>query len=198
MANSEFWPPEKYHEAELSTHLIEAGSLFYRIYDASRPIEQAVHYGTYASNRFDDPNQEVGVCYLGTSLGAAIVETVLHSQPQMNFVPIGVLESKAVVEVIFEQDLHLVSYNGNDLKRNSTTSEIFTCQHEYSQKWAEAIIENRAEYPGVFYPCRHNNTYYSVAIFEGRAPIKKITPIKLLSELNETYQILIDHDVGVS
>ena len=193
---SNFLPPEDYQDRDLSTKKIKAGETFYRCYDTQRPIEQAMFFGTTLGNRYDDPEQKVGVCYIGTSLTAAIVETILHSRSGINAVSENELRLKALAEITFTHDIELVWFSGTNLKKNQTTANIYTCPHPESQQWAGKIMQNPRNYAGILFPCSHNDQARSVSLFEGRAQISEVVSAGTLDEIDETYEILLSHGVG--
>ena len=134
---------------------------------------------------------------MGKRFAAALVETLLHSSPEVDAIPIDDLKVIAVAELSFERDLELVKFSGPELKRNHTTAEIFTCPHSESQLWASDIIDNPRDYAGIYYPCRHNSDVHALALFDGRTGDIVVNPLGTLDALDETYEVLGRHGVGV-
>jgi hypothetical protein len=77
-------PPKDYHRQSLDCVVIPKNTPLFRCYDAHRDLEGAVFFGKTQENRFDDIIAKNGVLYLGTSLWACLVETLLHNNAKEN------------------------------------------------------------------------------------------------------------------
>jgi len=138
----------------------------------------------------------LGVMYLGVSMNASIVETVLHGKAVQSAISLDDLVSRGMAVMTFEDDLTFVNYNGVGLSRNLTTSEVFTCQHTESRAWSAEIMANGNQ-DGIYYPCRHNNQEYSAVLFDGRTIVSQISSMGRLDEIDKVFEILDDHHVAV-
>ena len=159
-------PPNNYHLKSLDCVIIPKNTPLFRCYDSDRDLEQAVFFGKTKENRFDDIIAQNGVLYLGTTLWACLVETLLHNNAKAKSLGKSFLEKKSLAILQFKKDLTLVNYNGVGLVRNDVEGFIFTCEHNISQLWASSIMNNENHYSGIYFPCNHNNECYSVALFE--------------------------------
>ncbi|MCF6317668.1 MAG: hypothetical protein L3J83_00055 [Proteobacteria bacterium] len=104
--------------------------------------------------------------YIGKTMEASFTEKILHGGMNIDVVSKSKLKTISVIEICFKHDLTLVNFNSAGLTKNNVNSFIFSCSHEISRNWATSIINNIHSYDGIFYPCNHDNQYYSIALFD--------------------------------
>jgi hypothetical protein len=170
--------------ASLVTQTLDPATLF-RVssYDSGEPF-----FGTFDSNRFDDPNptpaNRYGTCYLGTSLAVALAETLLHDlEPVAGefIVPVGVLAARYVLR--FQgQPLVLADLTGAALKRLGGHAELSgTSSYKKTKRWSAAIHAHPNNVDGFIYMSRHKNDEKAVVLFDrARAKLTMIGADSLL------------------
>ncbi len=184
--------------------------LLYRIYPMKYAHDNALFFGKTKGNRFDDPAQDVGVCYLALTFEGALVETLLHGQ-QDSYIPLdppsdtlfqipySELEARALAISRINKPLKLVKLYGDGLLQNGVDSSISSCSHSLSQEWAGTFINHPDNPDGIIYRCKHNDDEKSVALFE-RAKHKISLPTNerdSLDSYEKTWDIFEKFRVGV-
>ena len=190
-------PPSNYTKRKLDTITIEKNTPLYRCYS---PQWDPIYFGLDDCNRFNDANNQVGVMYIGKSVEAALTETLLHGRMELDFITVEKLNQLSMVEIVFDHDIQLVNFNASGLKKNNVDSSIFSGEHFISRKWASAIINNVHNYNGIYYPCKHDNQYYSIALFDRDSISFSVADLGSLygTVLNDFVDdFLFDHGVGV-
>ena len=161
--------------ASLVTQSVDPATLF-RVssYNTGEPF-----FGTFDSNRFDDPNptpaSRYGTCYLGTSLAVALAETLLHDlEPVAGefIVPVDTLAARYVLR--FQgQPLIVADLTGAALKRLGGHAELSgTSSYKKTKRWSAAIHAHADQVDGFLYMSRHKNDEKAVVLFDrGRAKL---------------------------
>jgi hypothetical protein len=117
-------------------------------------------------HRFDDPAGQFGVCYLGTSLEVCFAETFLRNPP-VRIVAIGDLATRSVATIELRRDLLLVPLHGSKLAWVGVTAEVASgSDYTLSQQWSHALWEHKSAPDGILYRPRHEDSVFSVAIFD--------------------------------
>jgi len=165
-------PPDNYSEIKLSTIKINKGDVLYHCFSSLRGFDKAVFFAIddpkkkIYSGRFGDNDNLEGVCYFGSSMDVALVETLL----QKNRVQCGVaekdLELSCLMSASANRDLNLINLSGVGLHKNLVTAEITSCPHEISRLYSTKILRNKYLYDGIYWKSRLNNDHYCIALFE--------------------------------
>ena len=119
------------------------------------------YFGTSAGNRFDDPNQIFGTCYVGFDLATAVAETVLHDEMpvQGRFgVSKSDFEGRHLVRFPSGALLEVANFTDASLKTivgNSSISTVFP--YDLPQVWSEAVHTHRKKVDGIIYVSRQLN-----------------------------------------
>jgi hypothetical protein len=211
-------PHADYAKIPLCCEALSEG-LLYRIYSMKFLHENALFFGKTKGNRFDDPAQTIGVCYLALTFEGALVETLLHGQ-QDSYIPLdppsdtlfqipySELDARALAISRINEPLKLVKLYGDGLLQNVVDSSISSyvdpssidsCAYAMTQEWAGAFINHPDKPDGIIYRCKHNDDEKSVALFE-RATHKISLPINerdSLDSYEKTWEIFEKFKVGV-
>lgn len=140
----------------------------YRITRVAHP--NPAYYGRGRTFRFDAPDGSYGVCYFGTTLAAAFMETVplalvprsgdrLVESADLNTRYASLASSTQPLELAFFADDGL-ALNGIDLRVTGGDD------YNLSQRWSLAIHTYHPLVDGILYASRHHNGLYCVALFE--------------------------------
>ncbi|MGV3634418.1 MAG: RES family NAD+ phosphorylase [Pseudorhodoplanes sp.] len=155
-------PPADFASREPPLETIPDGARLTRIH---RSDLGPLFFGSTGGNRFDDPAQSYGVCYLSTTLEGAFAETCLRSVGA-RFVALTFLEARSFSEIEVTAPLHLVSLHGPGLAQIGATGAVTSGPHVVAQQWSRAIHDHPAAPDGIAYRSNHDNGEICVALFE--------------------------------
>lgn len=121
-------------------------------------------------SRFDAPNGEFGVCYLGTSLDCCFLEVFAPERDPRSghhLIAATRLQEQYAAGARVTRPMRLAYLAEDGLARLGIDQRI-TGGDDYriSQRWAAAIHRHASGVDGVFYATRHHNQLYAVALFE--------------------------------
>lgn len=143
------------------------GTVFFRICDVRYP--DPAYFGRTLAYRFDAPDRSYGVCYFGTTLACCLLETVPlgHRRSLTRFIQDNVLRQRYAAYATVRRDLRLAWLADAGLVQNGADTRV-TGGDSYtlSRRWSKAFHDHTAQLDGILYPSRHENTLYSVALFE--------------------------------
>ena len=129
------------------------------------------YFGRGPVFRFDAPDSSFGVCYLGTSLDCCMVEAVTPrlqtlSAPHFIVTRRQLASYYAAITTVTRR-LRL-AYLADDGLVQLGIDQRHTGGDDYdlSGAWSLAIHNHDLAVDGIFYPSRHHNRLYSVALFE--------------------------------
>lgn len=176
--------------------------------------DEPLYYGCDGTNRYDDPDRNYGVLYLGRNLPTALMESVFHkhqwdrdarrsiahAEVQSRLVrAVGVLEELRLADLTAEGVM--ASYFGLNLGQLASRDYTYT-QQVSGQVHALRGDDGLPRFDGVLYPSRNNYPATSIAL-SGRAKtkIKVIEDIDLVDHMGwpdfvANYRIGIEPDPG--
>lgn len=151
---------------------IDAGTELYRLTRLQFP--DPAYFGRGMLFRFDAPDRSYGVCYLGTSLSCCLLEVCTPTYRATERPPLIIMRDQltsyyaAIATVV--QPLRL-AYLADDGLVQLGIDQRHTGGDDYdlSGAWSLAIHTHTAAVDGIFYPARHHNGFYSVALFDRAA-----------------------------
>jgi hypothetical protein len=149
-----------------------AGTSLYRICRLSHP--DPAYFGLGPRARFDAPDASYGVCYLGTSLACAFLETLpydMRADPDGNmYIAKRDVAQRYAALAQTTAPMRLAHLANNGLARLGI-DQRHTGGDDYdlSGAWSCAIQQHRSLPHGIFYPSRHHNGLYCVALFDRAA-----------------------------
>ncbi len=148
---------------------VDAGVTLYRFTRLQFP--DPAYFGRGPLFRFDAPDHSFGVCYLGTSLDCYLLEvlTPIYRAATTPHVIVhrAQLASYYAARATLTRPLRL-AYLADDGLARLGIDQRHTGGDDYdlSGAWALSIHAHDDAPDGIFYPSRHHNGLYSVALFE--------------------------------
>jgi hypothetical protein len=150
----------------LPVDVVPAGTPLFRIHRIDRgPIFFGPGPGVAATYRFDSPTGRFGVLYVGLSLAASVVETLLRN-PSRRMVAYSELAQRASCQVTSERDLRVVRLYGTGLQAVGCDNAISTGPYDVCGAWADALWARPDRPDGIAYQSRHDSGEICVALFE--------------------------------
>jgi hypothetical protein len=149
----------------------------YRIH---RSTHEPIFFGPptrVPESRFDDPDGQFKVCYLGMQWEAALVETLLRNPQSRTLSWRDDIEVRSLARIEILRSLRVVELDGDGLRAVGATLEVLgTRDYTLSTAWARALWSHPDEPDGIYYACRHDNRTTAIALFD-RAQ-KAIAPLQ--------------------
>lgn len=197
----------------LPTVAIDAGELLHHVSRVTYR-NSPLHFGRRATNRYDAPDRDYGVLYLGRDLATALMESVFHAhgwlQDHRRTVSIAEVHNRLVRVVGVLVDLRLAnltaegvmaSYFGLNLEQ--LAGRDYTLTQRISQRLHAMRDEDDVPlYDGILYPSRNNFPASSIAVFERAADkVTVVDDIDLADHVDwppfvETFGISVHPDPG--
>ncbi len=152
---------------------VDAGTELYRL--TRRQFPDPAYFGRGLLFRFDAPDRSYGVSYLGTSLDCCVVEVLTPTYRPRQQPPLIVAQAQvtsyyaAIATLIRPLQLAYLADEGLvqlGIDQRHTGGD----DYDLSGAWSLAIHGHTSMVDGIFYPSRHHNGLYSVALFERAAP----------------------------
>jgi hypothetical protein len=123
----------------------------------------ALWFGTGLGERFNDPQELYGVCYLAFEPEAAFVETLLRARND-DVVALAAIEARAIASVPIARSLRLVAPFGRHLSALHATAAHG--RYVVSQAWSRALHDHPDAPDGIAYRPAHDDALTAVALFE--------------------------------
>lgn len=176
--------------------LVRLRGSFFRIH---RRRLAPLYFGRSKLSRFDAPNGEFGVLYVGRDVPCAFIETFGHATG-VRFVDHTELEERELSEITVERPLRLVDLRGNGLARIGADASLTSgLDYGLSQRWSRALHEHPQKPDGVAYRARHDPERTSVALFDRVAPLARARPRGTLdSDVARLAKLLDTYDFGLT
>jgi hypothetical protein len=141
---------------------------FARLFRIHRLSDAPLWFGRQATNRFDDPRGEFGVCYLAQSREAAFAETLLR-QPRVRLISRAFVDERGMSGFAPARLLRVVSLRGSGLALIGITADIASGPHDIARTWSRALWEHPSQPDGIEYRCCHDDDQLAVALFDRAA-----------------------------
>jgi hypothetical protein len=193
-------PPPDFAGRALPLHVVDGDTLLFRIHRAELG---ALFFGPAAGSpplgRWDAPEGEFGVCYLGLEPYVAFAETFLRV-PGILSVGEADLRGRALARVRCRRALRLAAFHGSGLARIGASSALCSGPHEASRIWSAALHAHPAEPDGVLYRARHDDDGFAAALFDrGADAVEVASSESLLDEeiITVTGSILDRYDLAI-
>ncbi len=154
-------PPSDLHSKPLP--LLDLKGPWFRVHQMTK---KPVFFGTTKRNRFDDPQGNFGVLYLGESEFAAFIET-FGQEMGMRAVPKSLLNHRGMSELVAKRTLRILDLDGPNLARLGADARLFAADHSVAQAWSAALFAHPDAPDGIRYPARHDNQEYALALYGG-------------------------------
>jgi hypothetical protein len=173
-------PPPWLASANLPIQELAAGTQLNRIYQRSnRPVFFGPGPGQPPTHRFDAPNGEFGVIYVGLDFAAAFVETLLRN-PEMRIIDLVDLEIRDAAVLAAARPLRLVQAYGAGLSRIGCTAALSTARYSQAGAWSHALWAHKDEPDGLIYHSRHDPEHLCAAIFNRRGLVLTVVDTRPL------------------
>lgn len=185
---------------ELPIERVRAGTRWMRIHlRGKEPLWFGPATGSPPVNRFDDPNGEFGVCYLGTMIEACFAETFLRNPP-VRVLTMSDLASRCIATLEVRREVRLVSLHGAGLARIGLTAEIAAERsYERSQALSRTIWKHRDLPDGIAYRSRHDNSAFCIALFDrAGAHVENVGSASLVDDPRLLGRILNRYALGLT
>ncbi len=189
-------PPDEIDKLELPITLIRADKAWFRLHRADR---SPLFFGRTGANRFDAPDGEFGVLYLGDSLHCCFVETYGRSdRGDHRIVTRRELIERNFSEVEFTRSLRIVDLAGAGLARLGADNRLATSDYFIAQRWSHALWSHPDLPDGLLYRSRHDPSRRCLALFDRVSEIPSARDIGslvdgsnvvLLADILDTYDI---------
>ena len=152
-------PPEDFNDRSLPIRHFSGP--WYRIH----PAEYGpLFFGTLPNNRFNAPDGEFGVLYVGWDPHCAFIET-FGSVTGTRLVATSELEKRSISAIASNKDLVLLDLTGSGLARLGADNRLCDGPHEISQAWSRAIWGHPDGVDGIVFRARHDPERLSIALY---------------------------------
>jgi len=142
-----------------------------------------VFFGRSGLHRFDAPEGEFGVLYLGADPHAAFIETFGHGHAGADrLVTLRALRRRLLSRVELDRPLRLVDLTESGLVRIGADMRLCTGDYTVAQRWSAALRGHADAPDGLLYRSRHDGARLCAAVFDRAAPAASSTPLGALSE----------------
>ena len=153
----------------LSIRTLRAGGILYRAHSTDLG---AIFFGPGEGKvpvfRFDAPDASYGVCYLGLTEEAALIEGVIHRSIPRRTISDRALARRAISAIHVREKIRAVRLYGKYLVGNGADAAV-THGNDYpglSQPWSKAIHDHADQVDGIVYTARHDDSVLALALFE--------------------------------
>ena len=148
--------------------------------------------------RFDAPNAEYQICYLGGSPAAALVETLLRGR-QRRVIARSTLRLRTLTAIHPQRTLPLARLDGPGMVRLGTGGDIIhAADYSASRRLAFEVFQDNAGVDGLRYRSRWDSDCFCVALFNRAEPAVTAAPDGERLDRSPHIQTLLDrYRVGI-
>ncbi len=191
-------PPAWLRRTPLRLDILPAGTTLWRIHRADRdPLFFGPGKGAAPTYRFDSLTGGFGVLYVGLSLKAGVVETLLRN-PKRRMVDYAEVADRAACELRSARGLRVVRLHGSGLQAVGCDNAISTGPYDVCGAWADALWAHPDRPDGIAYQSRHDSGEICLALFErGDLGLRADEPVPLVGRLGELAGILSGYGKSV-
>jgi hypothetical protein len=158
-------PPGDLNDREPLIHLASPADFWYRSY---RIGNAPIFFGRSKSRRWDSPDGDFGVLYLGGDEYCAFMESIGRGALKTRFVPGSQLKSMGLAKIRFKRTLRLVDMvtSGGLTRLGGESSLTSGLGYKNSQRWSRALREHPSKPDGIYYRSRHDSARMAFALFD--------------------------------
>ncbi|MDB5036312.1 MAG: hypothetical protein JWQ98_3553 [Chlorobi bacterium] len=184
---------------DLLIESIPIGKTLFRVHRAIHaPLWFGPDMSAPVSGRFNAPNYEYGVCYLGTSFAAAFAETLLRN-PTNRLLSMVDLVERSISAGHCTRGIRLARLHGAGLKRLSISAGTVHGSHPPCRRLALALHQHPQQIDGIAYRSYFDNDEICVALFDRAAGAITIgTTEGLMDDRRRLGNILDKYDVRLA
>jgi RES domain len=177
-------PPAWLDITDLPVDVIPAGTPLIRVHRLTHnPIFFGPGAGIPPTYRFDSLSGAFGILYVGRSVAAAVVETLLRN-PARKMVSYSAVAARASSDIRSIRDLRLVRLYGRGLQQVGCDNAISTGPYEPCGAWADALWRHPERPDGIAYQSRHDSSEICLVLFErSDLGLKAGSPERLVDQL---------------
>lgn len=166
-------PPADLHDRDPLIYIASAADVWFRSYQSGR---DPIFFGKCRAHRWDAPNADYGVLYLGADEYCAFMESVGRGVLRTRFVPAVQLNRGRLCKIGFSRDLRLVDLatSGGLTRVGAEGSLTSGSGYRNSRRWSQAFKSHPAKPDGIYYRSRHDPARAACALFDTCAQIVKV------------------------
>jgi hypothetical protein len=160
----------------------------------------ALYFGKTGVYRFDAPNHEYGVLYMGGHIDGAFVETfgdVWEAQGRSNIVSAARLASRCVSTIRLVRPVLVCDLSGEGLAQIGADGRLTSGDRLVAQQWSLAIWRHAAAVDGIRYRVRHDQSEIGVALFDRAADAVAVDPSGGLADHPSLQAMLTRYNVAL-
>jgi RES domain len=154
-------PSKRFHSIALP--ISEVDREWYRSHPTRRG---AIYFGRNRAYRFDAPDGEYGVLYVGADPHVAFIESfqIAGTHP---VVTEAKLRERSLSRIRIRRPLRLVNLaESGALTRIGADARVFTASYTVPQRWSRAIHSHPDRPDGILYRPRHDPARLAAAFFD--------------------------------
>jgi hypothetical protein len=179
----------------LPVRRIATGTTLYRTHS---PRRSALYFGpepgTPPTHRFHAPDGSYRTCFIGLSEEAAFAEGVLHGPVPTAIISPSTLNARSIAELrVLDTIRALPLYGRHLMKLGATATVTHGDDYATSQAWGKAIHAHPQALDGIVYTSRHDDTTFSLALFDRAAHKLAEGDSHPLSTTDLRTLLLLDH-----
>lgn len=128
----------------------------------------AIFFGRKQAGRWDAPNGDYGVLYLGAGERCAFMESIGRSYLRTRFVPASELRTRLLTKIRFSRELRLIDLvsSGGLTRLGAEGSLVNGLGYRNSQRWSDALRSHPAGVDGIHYRSRYDPALTACALFD--------------------------------
>ena len=136
-------------------------------YRLHRAEHAPIYFGRTGLNRFDAPDSEFGVLYLGDSPHCCFVETYGRSDRGAHrIVTRRELSERHFSSIESDRPLRVVDLTGAGLARLVADNRLATGDYRVAQRWSATLWSHSDQPDGLLYRSRHDPSLQCLALFD--------------------------------
>lgn len=192
-------PPPDSFQGGLPIADIERGTMWWRIHKTlNAPVFFGPTPGDPPTYRFDAPGGEYRILYVGLTLSAANIETLLRN-PRIPYVERTEIETRSASVLTNDHTLKLVDLRGAGLSRIGADNRLTTGSYEIAGQWAVALWRHRDHPDGILYRSKHDPNHICSAIFDRPRCQFSVSSTKLLMNIPHQWAPILNvHRKGIA
>jgi hypothetical protein len=166
-------PPADLHSREPLIYAASRGALWCRSHKAGH---DPVFFGKSQAQRWDAPNGDYGILYLGSDARCVFMESIGRGVLRTRLVPASQLKSHQLSKIQFSSELRLVDLvvSGGLTRLGAEGSLANGLGYRNSQRWSEALRAHPAKVDGIYYRSRYDPVLAACALYDHCQPFIEV------------------------
>jgi RES domain-containing protein len=160
-------PPPDFHSLSLPLVSLDVDREWTRLYRCEH--RTAIHFNRRPTYRFNAPDGEYGVLYVGNGIACAFIETFGDIRGPGGTIEIAEedLQHRCVATLTWNRPLNVVDLTGPGLAQIGADVRVTVGDdYEQSRRWARALWSHAAAADGILYVARRDPSRQSLAVFD--------------------------------